>query len=114
MAEATNPGFPEVGGSLESPPYCFHYYVYYRIDPARSEHAAMVVRSFQDDVFRRTRVRGRCLHRRDEPLLWMEVYEQVPATVDLSRVLADPPAEVLALLAPGATRTTECFVSAPC
>ena len=88
----------------------FHFYVYYRIDLARVPLAARVVQSFQDEIFRRTGVRGRRMHRRDEPLLWMEVYDQVAATIDLSTVLAAPPDEVLALLAPGAARTVECFV----
>ncbi len=106
MAEAVRPAPAEEDGGYGS---LLHYYVYYRVDPAHSEFAAEVVQSFQEDIFRRTRVRGRRLHRRDDPLLWMEVYEKVPATVDLSAVLANPPAEVLALLARGASRATECF-----
>ncbi len=107
MAEAGRPAPPKPDRYAES---FFHYYVYYRIDPARTQLATEVVQSFQDEIFRRTGVRGRRQHRRDEPLLWMEIYDQVPAAVDLSAVLADPPPEVLALLAPGAARTTECFV----
>ena len=106
MAEAVRPRLAKGDDSAVS---LLHYYVYYRVDPAHSELAAAVVRSFQDQIFCRTGVRGRRLHRRDEPLLWMEVYEPVPAAVDLAAVLADPPAEVLALLEPGAARATECF-----
>lgn len=86
-----------------------HYYVYYRVDPAHAERAHAVVGQLQDDIFRITGVRGRRLQRRDDPWLWMEVYEAVPAASDLPALLAAPSSAALAILASGAARTTECF-----
>jgi len=86
-----------------------HYYVYYRIDPARVEQAAAAVRQLQEEIFRSTGVQGRRLQRRDDPWLWMEVYEAVPAASDLPALLAAPSSAVLEILAAGTSRTMECF-----
>ncbi len=86
-----------------------HYYVYYRIDASRTDAATTAVGRFQDNVFSQSGIRGRRLHRRDDPALWMEVYEGVPPELDLASMLAHPPPELEAVLAPGAARITECF-----
>ena len=54
-----------------------NYYVYYRVDLARLEF----FRSFVEILFKKiesaTGVRGRWMHRRDDPSTYMEVYEGV-------------------------------------
>jgi hypothetical protein len=54
-----------------------NYYVYYKVE--RERLAAL--RSLVDELFRtiekQTGVRGRWMHRRDDPLTYMEVYEDV-------------------------------------
>jgi quinol monooxygenase YgiN len=54
-----------------------HYYVYYRVDPARLEELRRAVAQLLDAIERETGVRGRWLRRRDEPTTFMEVYEGV-------------------------------------
>ena len=80
------------------------YYVYYRV--TQPEQAGIVVRSG---------VRGRLLTKRDEPGLWMEVYEGVkdaPAfEAELDRLIRAMKLEVF--LEPGSRRHTECFEE-PC
>ena len=54
-----------------------NYYVYYKIESARlAALRALVDRMFQE-IETRTGVRGRWMHRRDDPLTYMEVYEGV-------------------------------------
>ena len=54
-----------------------NYYVYYKIESAsRVALRALVDRMFQE-IEAQTGVRGRWMHRRDDPLTYMEVYEGV-------------------------------------
>jgi quinol monooxygenase YgiN len=54
-----------------------NYYVYYKVDQA---HLA-ALRALVDELFgtieKQTGIRGRWMHRRDDPLTYMEVYEDV-------------------------------------
>lgn len=54
------------------------YYVYYRIEPARAGELRREVERIFAAVEQATGVRGRWMRRRDEPLTYMEVYEDVP------------------------------------
>jgi hypothetical protein len=89
------------------------YYVYYRVTQAQQAGAA--VRDMQSQLLVRSGVRGRLLIKRDEPGLWMEVYEGVnyaPAfEAELDRLIAATKLE--GFLAPGSRRHTECFEE-PC
>lgn len=60
----------------------------------------------------RTGVAGRLLAKRDEPLLWMEIYEEVEDGPRFEAALDAAVAEhrVEELLQPGSRRRTECFV----
>ena len=54
-----------------------HYYVYYRIDPARLDGLRRAIEHLFAAVEQQTGVRGRWMRRRDEPTTFMEVYEDV-------------------------------------
>ncbi len=85
------------------------YYVYYRV--TQPQQAGVAVRGMQSELLVRSGVRGRLLTKRDEPGLWMEVYEGVndaPAfEAELDRLIAAMKLE--GFLAPGSRRHTECF-----
>jgi len=90
-----------------------HCYCYYRIAP---EHAA-AAREAVTLAFRileeRLGMVGRLLQSEREPLLWMEVYENVRDPERLEATLADLLAEYRfsACLAPGSERRMERFVA---
>ena len=90
------------------------YYVYYRVAAAHVTAARQAVAAMLTLLEQRTYVAGRLLHRQDEPLLWMEVYEGVRDTVAFEAALADllGASGLTALLEPGVTRKTERFVAA--
>jgi hypothetical protein len=90
-----------------------YYYVYYRV--TRPQQAGVAVRGMQSELLMRSGVRGRLLTKRDEPGLWMEVYEGVndaPAfEAELDSLIAAMKLD--GFLAPGSRRHTECFEE-PC
>jgi hypothetical protein len=83
-----------------------NYYVYYKVDAARIS----ALRSEIDILFKKmqleTGVRGRLMHRRDQPLTYMEVYEGVKDEQAFEAVLARETAKL------GLERKTERFVDA--
>ena len=87
------------------------YYVYYRIAPGQHALARERAAALLELVARATGVHGRLLVRHGEPDLWMEVYEAVAAGDPFRAVLERGVRELAfdAILAPGATRTLECF-----
>ena len=54
-----------------------NYYVYYKIESARLAALRPLVDAMFQEIERQTGVRGRWMHRRDDPLTYMEVYEDV-------------------------------------
>lgn len=54
-----------------------NYYVYYRVDPARLDELRRAIENLFSVIEREAGVRGRWMHRRDEPTTFMEVYEGV-------------------------------------
>jgi quinol monooxygenase YgiN len=54
-----------------------NYYVYYKVDPKRREEVRRLVEALFSSVEKQTGVRGRWMHRRDDPTTYMEVYEDV-------------------------------------
>jgi len=54
-----------------------NYYVYYRVDPARLGELRVAIERLFRSIERETGVRGRWMHRRDDPTTYMEVYEGV-------------------------------------
>lgn len=87
------------------------YYIYYRVDAAQSEACAAAVQKLLGTMRDRAAVRGRVLKKRNEPLLWMEIYEPVTDAAKFEWELAEAVAAsgINALLQAGSTRHTECF-----
>jgi len=54
-----------------------NYYIYYKVEPARLAALRALVEALFQEIERQTSVRGRWMHRRDDPLTYMEVYEGV-------------------------------------
>ena len=54
-----------------------NYYVYYKIEATRLAALRALVEALFQELEKQTGVRGRWMHRRDDPLTCMEVYEGV-------------------------------------
>jgi len=54
-----------------------NYYVYYKAEPAKLAALRTLVEGLFTEIEKQTGVRGRWMHRRDDPLTYMEVYEDV-------------------------------------
>ena len=54
-----------------------NYYVYYKIDPAQLAQLRPRVKHLFSIIEEQFGVRGRWMHRRDDPATYMEVYEGV-------------------------------------
>jgi Domain of unknown function (DUF4936) len=54
-----------------------NYYVYYKVDPQRLAELRSQVESLFALIERECGVRGRWMHRRDDPTTYMEVYEGI-------------------------------------
>ena len=89
------------------------YFVYYRV--TQPQLARIAVRGMQSELLAISGVNGRLLSKRDEPGLWMEVYEGVRDAstfeAELDRLIAAMKLE--GFLEPGSRRHTECFED-PC
>lgn len=80
-----------------------NYYVYYRIDPAGAGSLRPEIEKLFDKVQKQSGVRGRWMHRRDDPSTYMEVYEGVKDEPAFEALLARESAKL------GLERKTECF-----
>ncbi len=90
-----------------------HCYCYYRIAPQHADVAREAVTLVFRILEERLGIVGRLLQGEREPLLWMEVYENVRDPHRLEATLADLLAEnrFSACLAPGSDRRMERFVA---
>jgi hypothetical protein len=90
-----------------------HCYVYYRIDPLRAGPARRAIALVHEGLEERAGVTGRLFQGQDDPLLWMEVYENVLDTARFEVKLADllVAHRFSQFLAPGSIRRTERFVA---
>lgn len=87
-----------------------HYYIYYRVSEKNAAEAELLVRAMQARLACRSGVAGRLLKKRDEPGLWMEVYEGVSEPRGFERLLDQAVDEFdLAMFVEGA-RKMECFI----
>lgn len=88
-----------------------HYYIYYRIQEPSAASLESRVRAMQNTLRSQTGIEGRLLKKRGEPLLWMEIYENVPDGESFETALANAVSEhaVCELLKPGTSRMVECF-----
>jgi len=83
-----------------------NYYVYYKVDSKRLSELRAGVEGLFAAIERECGVRGRWMHRRDDPVTYMEVYEGVTDTAKFEAVLQRESAGL------GLQRRTELFVSA--
>ena len=83
-----------------------NYYVYYRVDPARLNELRAGVEDLFRVVERATGIRGRWMHRCDDPTTYMEVYEGVPEEAAFEALLEREAAGL------GLARKVERFVCA--
>ena len=83
-----------------------NYYVYYRVDLTRLEVLRSSIEKLFKTVENATGIRGRWMHRRDDPTTYMEVYEGVRDEAAFEAVLARESAQL------GLERKTERFVCA--
>jgi len=91
----------------------FHYYIYYRVDPELLLEADAAVKQIQYELEAHFSVAGRLLKKRDEPLLWMEIYENVPSSTEFEAALqvAENKAGITRFVRGDGQRHLECFVA---
>ncbi|MDP1673723.1 MAG: DUF4936 family protein [Burkholderiales bacterium] len=87
------------------------YYIYYRVEALHTAACGEAVRKLMDAMHARTGIRGRLLKKRNEPLLWMEIYEGVVDEAKFEWELAESVAAagIPPLLQQGSSRHIECF-----
>jgi hypothetical protein len=85
-----------------------NFYVWYRVERDDSD-TETAVRSMMARVGCRTGIRGKLMKKRDEPLLWMEIYENVPDSSSFERILAEKADEFDVGMFIDGTRRVECF-----
>lgn len=87
------------------------YYIYYRVDAAKSDLCATRVRELFAAMRKTTGVGGRLLKKRGEPLLWMEIYDKVGDEAQFEWELAEAVARLQfqECLQAASGRHTECF-----
>lgn len=89
------------------------YYIYYRVNGDKAAACEARIRELLIAVEKATGISGRLLKKRGEPLLWMEVYENVSDQAHFEWELADIADKLKAreFLETGTTRHCECFES---
>lgn len=85
-----------------------NYYVWYRVERDEPE-TETVIRAMISRASCRAGVAGRLLKKRDEPRLWMEVYEGVAETLDFDTLLAQKADEFDVAMFIDGVRRVECF-----
>lgn len=91
----------------------FHYYIYYRVSEKDAAEAGLLIRAMQARLACRSGVTGRLLKKRDDPGLWMEIYEGVSDSDGFERLLGQLVDEYdLGVFIDG-PRKQECFTGEP-
>lgn len=87
------------------------YYIYFRVAQQQAEILATRISAMQTELRQTTGVNGRLMKKHGEPLLWMEVYEQVSDGEKFERALtaAVEKFKLTECLQAGSIRKTECF-----
>jgi len=82
------------------------------VNPAHLLEADAAVQQIQYEIEAQFSVAGRLLKKRDEPLMWMEIYENVAASAAFEAALnvVENKASIMRYLADG-QRHLECFVA---
>ena len=89
----------------------YSYFIYYRVAPEHAESCETRVLQLFALVKQSTAIAGRLLKKRSEPLLWMEVYENVrdDAKFELELEQATQQLKLAECLQEGSPRRVECF-----
>ena len=89
----------------------YWYFIYYRVSADRAKACEARVLDLFSTVKQATNVTGRLLRKRREPLLWMEVYDNVRDNAKFALELeqAATQLKVAECLQEGETRKSECF-----
>ena len=89
----------------------YSYYIYYRVAQERADNCELRVLELFSVLKQSTSVPGRLLRKRSDPLLWMEVYENVrdDAKFELELERAAEQLKITECLQEGSSRRTECF-----
>ena len=89
----------------------FSFYIYYRVDLAKSAECEVRVRKLFAAIQNATGISGQLLRKRGESNLWMEVYLGVHDDAKFEWELADAAGRLKfqELLQDGTTRHMECF-----
>ena len=89
----------------------YSYYVYYRVNAERAADCEARVLELFTAVQQATTVSGRLLKKRKEPLLWMEVYENVRDDAKFELELAQAVAQLKLgeCMQDASERRVECF-----
>jgi hypothetical protein len=87
----------------------FSYYIYYRV--ARPDEASIAVRRLQSAIREDFGIEGRLLKKRDEPALWMEIYEGIDdgAAFEAAMAALTESLDFSRMLAADNVRRIECF-----
>jgi len=90
------------------------YYIYYRLRPGFESSAQARIKELRATLLAKCGISGQLLTKRDEPDLWMEVYERVQDAVAFEVALAEETSHLKLeeLIRPNSTRRLECFVDA--
>jgi hypothetical protein len=88
------------------------YFIYYRVNPSGSGACEAGVGKLLAMMRKKTGIAGRLMKKRGEPLLWMEVYENVSNEAQFEWELAEAVAALglQDFLQPGGNRHVECFL----
>jgi hypothetical protein len=86
-----------------------HYYIYYRVIEKNREELELLVHAMQARLACRSGVSGRLLKKREEPGLWMEVYEEVNDPVRFERLIDQAVDEFDLDMFTESPRKLECF-----
>ena len=89
----------------------YSYFIYYRVSADNAPACEARVLDLFSTLKQATNVSGRLLRKRREPLMWMEVYENVrdDAKFELELDEAATRLKLAECLQDGETRHTECF-----
>ena len=87
------------------------YYIYFRVAEQQAEILETRIHAMQAELRQATGISGRLMKKHGEPLLWMEVYENVSDVGKFEQALAAAVEkfEITECLQSGSIRKTECF-----
>jgi hypothetical protein len=89
----------------------YSYYIYYKVAPAQAQSCEARVLELFSALKQATGIAGRLLKKRSEPLLWMEVYDNVrdDAKFELELEQASAHLAIAQCLQEDSVRRLECF-----